>query len=126
MGPLSGLIGLDIDGEEGLKLFDSIAPDNMPPTLCFSTGKGKRLLFRWPAGHTVPIKSIAVNGHEALRILGAGSQTVAPPRRSSRHCATCVPSGLCRLCGLYKVARCWRNRSLWRCCQKRSVRHPIN
>ena len=64
---------------EGLKLFDSFAPDNMEPTLAFSTGKGKRLLFRWPAGHSVPIKSIAVNGHEALRILGAGSQTVAPP-----------------------------------------------
>src|SRR5271163_3337775 len=37
MGPVSGLIGLDIDGEEGAKLFDSIAPDNIravitPPT----------------------------------------------------------------------------------------------
>lgn len=77
MGPVSGLFGIDID-QEGA--FETLMGSNLwPETLEFVTpGGGRRLLFQWPT-EGIHIKSIKHNGKEAIRILGAGSQTVAPP-----------------------------------------------
>lgn len=78
MGPVSNLIGLDVDGQAGFDLLMQISDGNIPETLEFKTGSGRRLLFKWP-GFEVNIKSIKVGGKEAIRILAKGSQTVAPP-----------------------------------------------
>ena len=82
MGPVSGLVGLDIDGHEGIDLLTEWQGDNkMPDTLEFHTpGGGRRLLFQWPEGVEIHIKSFkGKNGTEAIRVLAKGSQTVMPP-----------------------------------------------
>src|SRR5262249_37547262 len=83
MGPVSELLGLDIDGQEGKELLAEWANgQEIPPTLEFSTpGGGCRLLFKWPYLESVPIKSHKAKKKEAIRILSEGSQTVAPPSR---------------------------------------------
>lgn len=80
MGPVSGLLGIDIDGQAGFDLFTTLSGGEIPDTLEFSTpGGGHRFLFKWP-GFDVKIKSLkGPDGHEAIRILAKGSQTVAPP-----------------------------------------------
>lgn len=80
MGPVSKLLGLDIDGIAGEELLKSMAGANeIPDTLEFMTpGGGRRLLFVHP-DVTINIKSFAIEGKEAIRVLAKGSQTVAPP-----------------------------------------------
>jgi Bifunctional DNA primase/polymerase, N-terminal len=82
MGAVSGLVGIDIDGVEGVELLEAIAGE-VPETLCFVTPGGpsrRRLLFTHP-NCELPNKSLRVGGKEALRILAKGSQTVMPPSR---------------------------------------------
>jgi len=71
----SGLIGIDIDGREGLELFVKIA-GTLPRTVTVTTGKGAHLWFRPPPG---------VNGVAAIEF-GANGVTlkkegyfIAPP-----------------------------------------------
>lgn len=80
LGPVSGLIALDVDGEPGEQLLIQLAGTDLPDTLEYSTGHGYRLFYRCPA-EVPPIRSIKLNGSEALRVLSKGSQTVAPPSR---------------------------------------------
>ena len=81
MGPVSGLLGLDIDGKAGIELLTKLSGGHLATTLQFNTpGGGLRLLFNWPEGLDVKIKSFKDDyGKEAIRILSLGSQTVAPP-----------------------------------------------
>src|SRR5262249_50704079 len=83
MGPVSGLLGLDVDGDGGRQLLLEWAggQENIPPTLAFTTpNDGLRLLFAWPDGLDVRIRSHRDPGRkELVRILATGSQTVAPP-----------------------------------------------
>lgn len=80
LGPVSGLIGIDVDSADGEAMLATHCDGPVPKTLEFTTaGGGRRLLFRHPAG-PVQIRSFkGPDGSEALRILGKGAQTVAPP-----------------------------------------------
>jgi hypothetical protein len=77
-GPVSGLVGLDIDGQAGEELLAELSGGDLPPTLEFKTGRGRRLLYQWP-DEPLAIRSFPHNGKEAVRILAHGSQTVMPP-----------------------------------------------
>lgn len=81
MGPVSGLIGLDLD-EDGQAILLDLASGELPNTLEFTTpghSGGRRYLFKHPS-QELKIKSIpGKDGSEGLRILATGSQTVAPP-----------------------------------------------
>lgn len=82
MGKVSGLVGIDIDGPDGETALQKLANGHpIPETIEFSTGKGRRLLFAVPNGKTIPITSFQTSTTEPLRILGEGSQTVAPPSK---------------------------------------------
>lgn len=85
MGPVSGLVGVDVDGEGGEAALAGLAREELPATLEFVTGKGRRLLYRIPPGVELATTYQALAVAEELRLLGCGTQTVAPP---SRH-----PSG---------------------------------
>jgi hypothetical protein len=95
LGPVSGLVGIDVDGEEGEReLRGRCGGEPPPPTLEFRTpGGGRRLLY---AVGAVPLRS---THHDAgdrrpLSFLALGAQTVMPP---SRH-----PGG-----GVYEWVRYW-------------------
>jgi hypothetical protein len=86
MGGVTGLVGIDIDGEAGEELLTKLSKGDLPDTLEFGTGKGRRLLYRVPEGvelKTTPKPGGLVIGDGEVRLLGTGSQTVMPP---SRHC----------------------------------------
>jgi putative DNA primase/helicase len=92
LGGVTELIGLDIDEAGGEQLLVRLSKGDVPRTLEFSSGKGRRLLYRVPAGAelrpTPRPGGLEVEGGE-LRLLGLGSQTVMPPSRhkSSRRYA---------------------------------------
>jgi hypothetical protein len=80
LGPVSGLVGIDIDDQTGLDLLADLC-NGIPDTFNFSTPGGshrRRLFFRHPE-EPVPTRSLRVNGVEVLRIQGKGAQTVMPP-----------------------------------------------
>jgi hypothetical protein len=80
MGPVSGLLGLDIDGDEGNKLLEAWSAGAAINTLEFTTpGGGRRLLFVHPGLEAPQIKSFKTADKEAIRVMGRGSQTAAPP-----------------------------------------------
>jgi putative DNA primase/helicase len=84
LGGITGLIGLDVDGDTGEEVLCRLACGDLPPTLEFTSGKGRRLLYRVASGLTLrPTPKpggLEVEGGE-LRLLGLGSQTVMPPSR---------------------------------------------
>src|SRR5262245_18604628 len=53
LGPVSGLIGIDVDGDEGERELQRVSGGDIPLTWKFTSGKGYRLLFRHPDGVTV-------------------------------------------------------------------------
>jgi hypothetical protein len=87
LGPVSGLVGLDIDSGEGADLILQWAQgQEIPTTLEFATPSGFRLLFRWPASDImIPNRSFRnQDNKEILRVLSKGSQTVLPPSRLAK------------------------------------------
>jgi hypothetical protein len=81
MGPVSGIIGVDIDSNDGFALLANICGGAIPNTFQFSTPGGQdhhRLFFKYPDVE-IPTRSVKLNGHEAIRIQGKGAQTVMPP-----------------------------------------------
>jgi hypothetical protein len=84
LGGVTDLIGLDVDQDGGEELLQRLSNGDLPPTLEFTSGKGRRLLYRVPKGVTLrptpkPGGEELENGE--LRLLGLGSQTVMPPSR---------------------------------------------
>jgi hypothetical protein len=80
-GQVSGLVGIDVDGEEGQKLLEEASgEDRTPPTLTFRTARGMRLLYALEPGTTVRSWTIRRNGGE-VKVLGEGGLTVMPPSR---------------------------------------------
>ena len=81
LGPVSGLVRLDVDGADGETKLAELSGGILPITLEFSSGGGGRgLLFRIPDG--VAIKTTKKKGegvHAELRIQAKGAQTVLPP-----------------------------------------------
>lgn len=79
LGPVSGLVALDIDGEAGEQFLDQVSGGDLPPTLEFITGRGRRYLFRWPEGIELKNEEYPLGPGEELRVLAKGRQTVMPP-----------------------------------------------
>lgn len=79
-GPVSGLIGIDVDGVGGEALLAKRG--ETPPTLEFVTpGGGRRLLYQIPEG--VPLRTTyeSPKAKQELRFQAKGAQTVMPPSR---------------------------------------------
>jgi hypothetical protein len=84
LGGVTGLIGLDVDEDGGEELLQRLSNGDLPPTLEFTSGKGRRLLYRVQDG--LELRPTPKPGgwdveHGELRLLGLGSQTVMPPSR---------------------------------------------
>ena len=45
LGSVSGLVGVDVDGEEGERILGELSGGDLPRTLTFTTGRGRRLLY---------------------------------------------------------------------------------
>ncbi len=82
LGPVSGLVGVDVDGSAGEQLLQQLSRGDLPPTLEFTTPAfGRRLLYRWPeAGIPAPPENSTLD-RLPVRLLGPGAYTVAPPSR---------------------------------------------
>jgi hypothetical protein len=96
LGAASGMIGLDIDGDEGWQVLLewSGGEAGLPPTPSFTTpNQGRRLLFALPPDVGLRIRRFDRPGtsKEAVRILAAGSQTVMPPSRLERGAYAWLP-----------------------------------
>jgi hypothetical protein len=82
LGGVTGLIGLDVDEQGGEDLLRRLSGGDLPETLEFTSGRGRRLLYRVPAvvvlRPTPKPGGLEVETGE-LRLLGLGSQTVMPP-----------------------------------------------
>jgi hypothetical protein len=81
LGPVSNLVGIDIDDEEGEELLREFTGGVEVPTWEYTTGKGRRLLYFLPEGRSVcttPFRR-PVTEIEILRLMAAGSQVVLPP-----------------------------------------------
>lgn len=72
----SGLIGIDIDGTEGMHLLREQHPERMPRTVTVETGKGWHLWYRRPHGAIVGAKIEL--GPEGLEVAKDG-YLVCPP-----------------------------------------------
>jgi hypothetical protein len=81
MGQVSGLVGIDVDGDEGQRLLqEASGEDGLPGTLAFWTARGQRLLYALEPGMTVRSWSVRRERGE-VKVLGEGSLTVMPPSR---------------------------------------------
>jgi len=81
LGKVSGIIGIDIDGEAAKLRLNELSFGDLPVTWTFSTpGGGKRLLYRLPAGVNAKKYVETLEGeHSELALLGDGQQTILPP-----------------------------------------------
>jgi len=73
-GAVSGIVVLDVDGEEGRKSLQQVA-GGLPPTACSNTGKGNHYIFRHPGGD---LRNFA-GKLPGLDFRGDGGYIVAPP-----------------------------------------------
>jgi hypothetical protein len=80
LGPVSGLVGVDVDGDEGEHILDEASGGDLPKTLTFATGRGRRLLYAIDWDSDVPTRTLSGRGGE-VKILAAGTLTVMPPSR---------------------------------------------
>jgi hypothetical protein len=83
LGPVSGLIRVDVDGEEGQPFLHEMSGGDLPDTLeMTSGGNGRGLLYAIPSGFTLrPTHQHGTKLHSGISLLGEGSQTVMPPSR---------------------------------------------
>jgi hypothetical protein len=82
LGPVSGLIAVDVDGATGEAMLAEVSGGDLPETLEFATGGGKRLLYAIPAGVKLrPTHRPGGQKHEGFSLLGEGAQSVVPPSR---------------------------------------------
>jgi putative DNA primase/helicase len=80
LGTVSGLVGIDVDGPEGEEILQDMSRGELPRTLAFATGRGRRLLYAIPEDVTLANRTFAGQGGE-VKILGTGTLTVMPPSR---------------------------------------------
>lgn len=80
LGDASGYCGIDVDGDEGIKLLQEMSQGDLPATWEYSTGAGHRLLYLIPAGlKTKKFKQTGQGEHQECALLCTGQQTVLPP-----------------------------------------------
>ena len=96
LGPVSGMVRIDIDGEAGEKMLRDLCGP-LPDTLEFTSGgNGRGLLFQIPENVTIKTTSKAGEGlHAEVRFQAKGAQTVLPPSRhaSGRYYAWAPGAG---------------------------------
>jgi hypothetical protein len=82
LGPVSGLVGVDVEGSAGEQFLRELSGGDLPPTLELQTpALSRRLFYRWPeAGLPVP-PADAHALYRPVRLLGEGCYTVVPPSR---------------------------------------------
>jgi hypothetical protein len=78
LGPVSNLLAIDVDGDGGEEMLKNLSAEDVPETLEFRSGNGRRLLFAWPEGQDLPNEEYRFGGGE-VRVLCKGRQTVMPP-----------------------------------------------
>lgn len=80
LGDASGFCGIDVDGDEGVKLLQEMSKGDLPSTWEFTTGAGNRLIYRIPDGmKTKKFKQTGDGAHQECALLCTGQQTVLPP-----------------------------------------------
>lgn len=81
LGEASGYCGIDIDGPKGEEYLQTMSGGVLPETWEFTTGEGRRLLYRIPIGmQTKKFKLHDKNDdHQECALLCTGQQTVLPP-----------------------------------------------
>jgi hypothetical protein len=109
LGPVSGLVGVDVDGEEGEHILQEASGGDLPRTLTFTTGHGRRLLYAIDRGSHIPTRTLSGRGGE-VKILAAGTLTVMPP---SRH-ASGKRYSWARRRGPGDIRAAWAPEWLWR------------
>jgi hypothetical protein len=78
LGPVSGLVGIDVDGTDGGRMLEQVSRGELPRTLAFATARGRRLLYAIPGGTAVGNRVYGGGGGE-VRVLARGTLTVMPP-----------------------------------------------
>lgn len=78
-GQASGIVALDVDGQGGEALLAHHAAGDLPPTLEYVTGGGRRLVYAYPSAGVRSIKVSGDGEHDGLEILADGRQMVLPP-----------------------------------------------
>jgi hypothetical protein len=84
LGPVSGLVRIDVDGPGGEQKLQQISGGDLPTTLEFTSGRangGRGLLYRIPPDAHLKTTRDSGNAKEELRFQAKGSQTVLPPSR---------------------------------------------
>lgn len=81
LGPVSGLVGIDVDDDDGDDLLAELSGGDLPKTWEYKTGKGRRLLYGLPPGCEVVNHAFKRAGTEIeiLRFMSRGGQVVLPP-----------------------------------------------
>jgi hypothetical protein len=83
LGPVSGLVRVDVDGEEGEKFLQEVSKGDLPDTWeMISGGGGRGLFYKIPDGAV--FRTTSQSGeqvHQEFRLQGKGAQTVMPPSR---------------------------------------------
>lgn len=80
LGDASGYCGIDVDGEEGIKLLHEMSQGDLPSTWEFTSGAGHRLIYLIPDGmKTKKFKQTGEGAHQECALLCTGQQTVLPP-----------------------------------------------
>jgi hypothetical protein len=90
-GQASGIVALDVDGNEGRQSLQKLAADSPEAFLTRSTRtrRGKHYLFRAPQGQTISNRTNILPG---IDIRGDGGYVVAPPSRHPKGRYTSVDS----------------------------------
>lgn len=80
-GLVSGIIAIDLDGEEGVKmLFELAGDEKVTLSWHYLTGNGERLLYQYdPRVRNKTIKRESAVAHNQIDILTDGRQIVLPP-----------------------------------------------
>jgi hypothetical protein len=84
LGPVSGLVRVDVDGPSGEALLQEKSGGDLPVTLEFDSGRdngGRGLLYAIPLGAQLRTTIDAHKKKEELRFQARGAQTVLPPSR---------------------------------------------
>jgi hypothetical protein len=88
LGPVSGMVRIDVDGEGGAALLRELCGGEPPATLAFTSGQPGNLglLYAHPPGLELHTKAegLAIGEHNELRLQGKGAQTCLPPSRHNK------------------------------------------
>jgi len=78
LGPVSQLVGIDVDGPADEQLLKDMSQGDLPATLSFTTARGSRLLYRLEPGMAIKSRH-AQAGNARVSILSHGTMTAMPP-----------------------------------------------